>query len=188
MIVVIIIAIVVCCCSCCIFCISGGGAAYFGLNSGADEEVTTKAEKTKKTVTTAAAVPVPVTGKPLASYPATCADAKTDPYFNWLKGNVTSWNDGDRNAAITIVLKLYPGSITNGYSNAQVLGYLNKCFYPANCEDAKTNVYYNWLKSNVTSWSDEDRNAAISQVNNLNLGPITNGLSNAQVLTYLIKC
>ena len=124
-VVVIAAAVLVCCiCSCCMFCLSGGGTAYFGLKGKE-----TDADGVTKKAAVTAAVTAGVRGKPLASYPATCADAKIDPYFIWLKGNVTSWTDADRNTAIYIINVLFPESAggIQGKSNSQVLAYLNKC-------------------------------------------------------------
>ena len=63
--------------------------------------------------------------KPAVSYPATFKASKTDPYFNWLRNNLASWTDGDRNTAIYNLAKWSPGSVNNGMTNQLILAFLN---------------------------------------------------------------
>ena len=146
MIVIAIIVVVLCCIS------SGGGLiAYISMKPPVEtatttEEVQSKKVRTTAAVTTAAATTAQVTeaaatttttaqvttatGKPNASYPGTCADARIDPYFTWLKNNVSSWSEDDRNTAIAVICGIFSESVRvfQGKSNAQLLTYLNKCY------------------------------------------------------------
>ena len=64
--------------------------------------------------------------KPIASYPTTLINSRTDPYFTWIRRNVNLWTDADRNQVMYMLSAWKLGdSKLSSYTNNKLLILLN---------------------------------------------------------------
>lgn len=165
---------------------SGGTAAFF----------TFKPKTVKNSVGDESEATTGPLVKPQISYPQTCELAVRDPYVLWLLGNAKSWTDDDRNTAITISNSLKIPEITSDKTNTQLATAMSFCpmvkpgvTYPANCEESKTDEYFQWLKTNSYKfWSPDDRNTAIYIAGTLKIPKVDGSKTNKEISSALALC